>query len=58
MRRLLTKFFGDPNEVSVKPFQAVVPEVNAFEPKMEALSDDQLLELGIAVVLIPSSHNL
>ena len=46
MRNLLTKLFGDPNEVSAKPFQAIVPSVNALEPKMQGLSDAELTDLG------------
>ncbi|HEX5991131.1 MAG TPA: hypothetical protein VFY70_01075, partial [Thermomicrobiales bacterium] len=45
MRKLLTKFFGDPNEAPLKPFQKVVAQVNALEPEMEALSDLELREL-------------
>jgi preprotein translocase subunit SecA len=44
--RLLTKLFGDPNEASVKPFQSVVAAVNALEPAMEGLSDDQLRDVA------------
>jgi preprotein translocase subunit SecA len=46
MRNLLTKLFGDPNEVSLKPYQKVVPAVNACEPQMQALSDLDLRELA------------
>ena len=46
MRNLLTKIFGDPNEAPLKPFQKVVPQVNALEPEMEALSDLELRELA------------
>jgi preprotein translocase subunit SecA len=46
MRSLLTKIFGDPNEAPLKPFQKVVPQVNALEPQMEVLSDLELRELG------------
>ena len=46
MRNLLTKLFGDPNEASLKPFQQIVPRVNALEPQMEALSDLELRELA------------
>ncbi len=45
MRKLLTKFFGDPNEAPLKPFQKYVAQVNALEPEMEALSDLELREL-------------
>ena len=46
MRNLLTKIFGDPNEAPLKPFQKVVPEVNALEPRMMELSDLELKELA------------
>jgi preprotein translocase subunit SecA len=46
MRNLLTKLFGDPNEVSLKPYQKIVPAVNACEPQMQALSDLELRELA------------
>ena len=46
MRNLLVKIFGDPNEASLKPYQSIVPAVNALEPRMEALSDLELRELA------------
>src|SRR5215203_5936405 len=46
MRKILTKLFGDPNEAPLKPFLKVVPQVNALEPQMEALSDLELRELA------------
>ena len=46
MRNLLTKLFGDPNEVSLKPYQKIVPAVNALEPQIEALTDLELRELA------------
>jgi preprotein translocase subunit SecA len=46
MRSFLTKLFGDPNEAPLKPFQKVVPAVNALEPQMMALSDLELKELA------------
>jgi preprotein translocase subunit SecA len=46
MRKILTKLFGDPNEAPLKPYQKVVPQVNALEPQMEALSDLELRELA------------
>ncbi|MFM9107530.1 MAG: preprotein translocase subunit SecA [Chloroflexota bacterium] len=45
MKKLLYKVFGDPNEASIKPFQAVVPKVNALESAMQARSDEELLAL-------------
>ncbi len=46
MRGLLTKVFGDPNEASIKPFQHVPEDVNELESEMQALSDEELAELG------------
>jgi preprotein translocase subunit SecA len=46
MRSLLTKIFGDPNEAPLKPFQKVVPLVNALEPQLASLSDLELRELA------------
>jgi preprotein translocase subunit SecA len=46
MRNLLTKFFGDPNEASLKPYQSVVAEVNALEREMAALTNLELRELA------------
>jgi preprotein translocase subunit SecA len=45
MRKILTKLFGDPNEAPLKPYQKVVGQVNALEPRMETLSDLELREL-------------
>ena len=42
MRGLLIKVFGDPNEASIKEFRPVVEDVNALEPEMEALDDEEL----------------
>ena len=43
MVTLLRKFIGDPAERAVgKIRQQVVPEINAWEPEMQALSDTQL----------------
>ncbi len=43
MVTLLRKFIGDPAEKAVgKIRQQVVPEINAWEPEMQALSDTQL----------------
>ncbi|MCC7024350.1 MAG: preprotein translocase subunit SecA [Thermomicrobiales bacterium] len=46
MPNFLTRLFGDPNEAPLKPFQKVVPQVNALEPRMAALSDLELRELA------------
>ncbi|MCC6313167.1 MAG: preprotein translocase subunit SecA, partial [Thermomicrobiales bacterium] len=40
--KLFSKIFGDPNEISLKPFQEIVPKVNALESDMERRSDDEL----------------
>jgi preprotein translocase subunit SecA len=39
---LIKKIFGDLNEREIKKLQTKVDMINALEPKMEALSDDQL----------------
>lgn len=38
----IRNIFGDPNVKALKRFEALVPEVNAFEPAISALSDEQL----------------
>ena len=48
MRGLLIKIFGDPNESSIKPFERIVPAVNALEPPMQQCSDDELRALRTA----------
>lgn len=43
MVTLLRKFIGDPSEKAVEKIrQQVVPQINALEPKMQALSSDEL----------------
>jgi len=42
MANFLTKLFGDQNEHDLKPFLALVPKINAFEPTILALSDADL----------------
>jgi preprotein translocase subunit SecA len=39
---LARSIFGSANDRSLKSFQRRVPEINAFEPAMQALSDDAL----------------
>ena len=46
VQTLIYKIFGDPNEASIKPFQAIVGQVNEFEPTMQAKSDAELRELA------------
>jgi len=41
---LATKLFGSKNEREVKRLGKIVEQVNAFESKLEVLSDDQLRE--------------
>ena len=38
----LTKIFGSRNQRLLKQYQKVVREINALEPKLEALTDEQL----------------
>jgi len=46
MRNLLTRVFGDPNEVPIKPFLHIPGDVNALESEMAALSDEDLAGLA------------
>ncbi len=39
---LLTKVFGSKNERELKKLQPIIENVNAFEPEIQALSDEQL----------------
>jgi hypothetical protein len=40
----LTKVFGSSNERFLKSIRSIVDQINAFEPEIEKLSDDQLRE--------------
>ena len=42
MRGLLTKVFGDPNERELKRLRKEVERINALEPYVQSLSDEQL----------------
>ncbi len=42
MRGLLTKVFGDPNERELKRLRKEVEQINALEPYVQSLSDEQL----------------
>ncbi len=42
MLKLLLKMLGDPNEKKVKNMMGIVEHINALEPEMEALSDEEL----------------
>ncbi len=42
LRNLFTKVVGDPNEKEIKRIQPIVDEINALEPEMQRLSDDEL----------------
>ncbi len=42
MASFLSKLFGDQNSRDLKPFLALVPQINAFEPAISALSDEAL----------------
>ncbi len=46
MRALLTKVFGDANVKTVKGVQPLVEEINALEPEMLELSNEELYALG------------
>jgi len=38
----LTKIFGSKNERELKKIQPIVEKVNAFEPQIQAMSDEKL----------------
>ena len=40
--KLLTSIFGSRNERLLKAYRRTVAQINALEPKFEALSDDEL----------------
>ncbi len=42
LEAILTKMFGSKNERTLKAFEAKVAEINALEPDIKALSDDDL----------------
>ncbi|MDP1625273.1 MAG: preprotein translocase subunit SecA [bacterium] len=42
MASIFSKLFGDQNSRDLKPFQALVPVINAFEPAISALSNEAL----------------
>src|SRR3989344_56056 len=39
---ILSKFFGDSNEKSLNELRLIVEQINALEPKLKALSDEEL----------------
>ena len=42
LRNLLKKVVGDPNEKEINRIQPIVDEINALEPEMQRLSDEEL----------------
>jgi preprotein translocase subunit SecA len=46
MRSFLTKVLGDPNDKAIKKTVPVVEQINALEPTIQELSDDELKALG------------
>ena len=40
--QLLGKLMGDPNKRDIKAIQPLVDKINAFEPAIQKLSDDEL----------------
>ncbi len=42
LRKLIHKVVGDPNERELKRLQPIVDQINELEPKIKALSDEQL----------------
>ena len=47
---LAKKLFGSANDRKVKAYRPRVAEINALEPELEKLSDDELKEIGRAHV--------
>ena len=45
LKRLLKTVFGDPGQRELKRIQPIVDQVNALEPEIKALSDEELLAL-------------
>ncbi len=46
MRSVLTKILGDPNDKTLKQIRPIVEDINALEPSMQELSDDELRALA------------
>lgn len=46
VNRLAKMVFGDPNEKAIKRHSRTIEEINALEPEMEALKNEQLAEKG------------
>ena len=42
--KILTKIFGTSNERAIKKLTPMVAQINAFEPEIKKLSDEQLRE--------------
>ena len=42
LKNLARRVFGDPNERDLRRYREVVHEINALEPQMKALTDDQM----------------
>ena len=40
------QLFGSANERKIRPMNAAVAKINAFEPKFIAMSDEELLKLA------------
>ena len=55
--KLLTKIFGSRNDRLLKRYQRIVDQINAMEPKVQAMSDEQLrartLELHLGLTAGP-----
>ncbi len=46
MRSVLTKILGDPNDKALKHIGPIVEDINALEPAMQELSNEELRELA------------
>ena len=49
---LLTKVFGSKNDRELKKLQPTIENINAFEPEIQALSDEQLKDRTVLLSFI------
>ena len=42
VQKVLTKIFGSRNERLLKRYRRIVDQINSFEPKVQAMTDEQL----------------
>ena len=51
MANFLKKLFGSSNEAEIKRLRKILDKVNALEPKMHALRDEELQRVSFEVLL-------